>query len=101
MCGGGYTGRTYPGYYTIPWVIIIACKKAECLEVQGTQYVGASNEEETLTLGAKGMRTSSATASARVEDPEECTEAQGPEVQGTLEGSEAIVLSSTSIASTQ
>jgi hypothetical protein len=44
---------------------------------------------------------SSAAASARVQDPEECTRAQGPEVQGTLEGSEVIVLSSASIASTQ
>jgi hypothetical protein len=78
-----------------------ARKKAEGLEVQGTQYVGASNGEETLTLGAKGMRTSSAAASARVEDPEECTGAQGPEVQGTLEGAEIVVLSSASIASTK
>jgi hypothetical protein len=38
------------------------------------------------------VRTSSAAASAR---------AQGPEVQGTLEGSEVILLSSASIASTQ
>jgi hypothetical protein len=51
--------------------------------VQGTQYVGTSNGEETLTLGAKGMRTSSAKASARVQDPEVRTRAQGPEVQGT------------------
>jgi hypothetical protein len=54
--------------------------RVEDPEVQGTQYVGASNGEETLTLaGSKGMRTSSAAASARVE---------GPEVQGTLESSE-------------
>jgi hypothetical protein len=71
-----------------------ARKKVEDLKVQGTG-------EETLTLGAKGMRTSSMAASARVEDPEDCTGAQGPEVQGTLEGSEAIILSSASIASTQ
>jgi hypothetical protein len=77
-----------------------ARKKIEGLEVQGTQYVGASNGEETLTLGAKQMRTSSAAASARVEDPE-CTGAQGPEVQGTLEGAEIVVLSSASIASTK
>jgi hypothetical protein len=71
-----------------------ARKKAEGLEVQGTQYVGASNGEETLTLGVKGMRMSSMAASARVEDPEECTRAQSPEVQGTLEGAEIVVLSS-------
>jgi hypothetical protein len=47
------------------------------------------------------MRTSSAAASARVEDPEARTRTQGPEVQGILEGSEVIVLSSASIASTQ
>jgi hypothetical protein len=53
-------------------------------EVQGTQHVGASNGEETLTLeGSQRMRTSSAAAAAR---------AEGPEV-GTLEGSEVIVLS--------
>jgi hypothetical protein len=52
-------------------------------DVQGTQYVGTSNGEETLTLGAKGMRTSSAKASTRVQDPEVRTRAQGPEVQGT------------------
>jgi hypothetical protein len=46
------------------------------------------------------MRTSSAAASARVEDPE-CTGAQGPEGQGTLEGAEIVVLSSASIASTK
>jgi hypothetical protein len=62
-----------------------ARKKVEDLKVQGTG-------DETLTLGAKGRRTSSAAGSAR---------AQGPEVQGTLEGSEAIVLSSASIASTK
>jgi hypothetical protein len=60
--------------------------------VQGTQCVGASNGEIILTLGARGMRTSSAAASAR---------AQGPEVQRTLEGAEVIVLSSASIASTK
>jgi hypothetical protein len=60
-------------------------KKVEDLKVQSTG-------DETLTLGAKGMRTSSAAASAR---------AQGPEVQGTLEGAEIVVLSSTSIASTK
>jgi hypothetical protein len=54
------------------------------------QYVGASNNnpnpKETLTLaGYMEMRTSSAAASARVE---------APEVQGALEGSEVIVLSS-------
>jgi hypothetical protein len=68
--------------------------------VQGTQYVGASNVGETLTLGEKGMRTSSAAASASVEDLE-CTGAQGPEVQGTLGGAEIVVLSSASIASTK
>jgi hypothetical protein len=40
-----------------------ARKKAEGLEVQGTQYVGTSNGEETLTL--EGSRESSAKASAR------------------------------------
>jgi hypothetical protein len=75
-----------------------ARKKAEGLEVQGTPYVGTSNGEETLTLGAKGMRTSSMAASARVEDSEG---AQGPEVQGAWESAEIVVLSSTSIASTK
>jgi hypothetical protein len=67
--------------------------KVEDLKVQ-------SIGDETLTLGAKGMRTCSAAASARVEDLE-CTGAQGPEVQGTLEGAEIVVLSLASIANTK
>jgi hypothetical protein len=50
----------------------------------------------------------SSEAAIRVQDPKArmnnakaSARAQGPEVQGTLEGSEAIVLSSASIASTQ
>jgi hypothetical protein len=46
-------------------------------KVQGTQYVGASNGE----TGER--RTSSAKASARVQDPQVRTKAKGPEVQGT------------------
>jgi hypothetical protein len=60
-------------------------KKVEVLKVQGTC-------DETLTLGAKGMRTSSAAASAKAQDPE---------VQGAWESAEVIVLSSASIASAQ
>jgi hypothetical protein len=98
--------------------------------VQGTQYVGASNGEETLTLGGSGK--SSAKASARVQDPEArkkvedltvqgtgdetltlgakgmrtssaaaSARAQGPEVQGAWESAEVIVLSSATIASAQ
>jgi hypothetical protein len=86
-----------------------ASAKDEDPEVQGTQRVGASNGKITLTLGRPGERhTSRAKASARVQDPEvrmndakASARAQGPEAQGTLEGSEAIVLSSASIASTQ
>jgi hypothetical protein len=64
--------------------------RVEDPELQGTQYVGASNSEEILTLaGPKGMHTSSAAASARVK------------VQGTLESSEVIVLSSAPVTSTE
>jgi hypothetical protein len=70
-----------------------ASGRVEDPEEQGIQRDDASNVEETITLaGAKGMRTSSAAASARV---------QAPKVQGTREGSEVIVLSSASIASTE
>jgi hypothetical protein len=58
--------------------------KAKGPEVQGTQCVGASNAEITLTLGGSGeRRASSAKASARVQDPEVRKKAEGLEVQGT------------------
>jgi hypothetical protein len=48
-----------------------ASGRAEDPEEQGIQRVGTSNGEETLTLGgSKEKRTSSARASARVQDPE-------------------------------
>jgi hypothetical protein len=84
-----------------------ASGRVEDPQEQGIQRVGASNVEETLTLGGSGeKRTSSARASATVQDPEvrsaaASARAEGPEVQGTLEGSEVNVLSSASIASTE
>jgi hypothetical protein len=59
-----------------------ARKKAKGHEVQGTQRVGASNGEITLTLGGSKRRASDAKASAGVQDPEVRTRAEGPEVQG-------------------
>jgi hypothetical protein len=77
-----------------------ARKKVEDLKVQGTgEETLTLGDRQTLTLGDKGVRTSCAAASARVEDPGKCTGAQGPELQGTLEGAEIVVLSSASIAS--
>jgi hypothetical protein len=61
--------------------------------VQGTQYVGASNGEETLTLtlGGSGERCASdAEASARVQDPEARKKVEDLKVQGT--GDETLTL---------
>jgi hypothetical protein len=58
--------------------------RGEDPEVQGTQYVGASNGDEILTLGGSGeRRASSAKASARVQDPEARKKAEGLDEQGT------------------